>query len=231
MAEFNREPLNLAPEQIAVVRRVLNTHIVYNEGRYTKDGMFEMIDKWATRTSRPIRPEGFEPILMFSRFLREFNPGLHSLRVSPQARRLQIVRSQDQDATPLLADKLRIVDPVYTDIFDIGESGWVKINVRNDQGQPIMSDEIYEELVVRGLSVQLSPNSAFEPFWKGALAIEVPQAYAGFKGVQVIAFHPLVETVRGGFITPLDAVLFDKEGYLIPKRVVKTTSRIRVQLS
>ncbi len=227
MAEvgFERFPRSYKPEQRKVMTEMFRTHAPYDDGKIIGDygrirgesGTMRIIDEWGLKSEDPY---SFLPKIVFSlKFL-----GLDSekyfvrkgIRIT-EKNNWFIARREDARAEKTIyPDDVRLIDKIYSGIFEVGDLGWVIINIRDPKtGKYSMSDKKYEEMVA-GAYQGKDPR-----FYVDEPCVQVPPDYK--KAVAtVVLFDPLIDSLRNKY--EIDGVVFDQDGKLIPSRILRLLS-------
>lgn len=217
MAEFERRIKLLFSSQRSKIEAIPRFYDLANEGKIEGEfGTFRMV------RNRERGPEYEtqlpDELLMFCRYLR--GQGTSHLEFT-RVRSIRLI-DVNGEAVTIPNRYLRVANPLYTGWYMVNKSGWIIMNVKDKVGNPIMRDDIYEELLEKRGSRRLRfSNVDLEMAFNTAPAILVHPDYQGTK-VQVVSFDPLVDTVMSSLSlhpTPLDAAVFDEIGELVPKVV------------
>lgn len=227
MAEFDRGPKDLFHPQLEKIEWILRFYKIPSAAPFDPStGTFPMERDWERGLSIDT---GFpDRLTLFYRWLMGEDPTACHLELD-RVRRLQVRTQEGKRSETIPPSYLRVVNTSYTGNFKVGESGWVLLNVKDQDGKSIMSEEIYEEVLTKRDSSRFKQNSNFGALLNNAPCIMVHPDYIGFEKVLVVAFDPLVDTIfslRSMLPTPLDALVFDEEGKLVPKMVNRVGYRI-----
>lgn len=218
---FRRLPRALWRSQKAVIWNLLRYYSLTDEGRINSEFGTFGLERDLERGPNIIL--GFdENLTMFCMDIRG-KESLNARLELNQDRRLRFIRKGIKRVILLYNERLRVVNNDYTGWFNVTDSGLVLLNIKDSQGNPMLSDEGYRDLIdtkgsdrfksfVRQHEVSLYPKPVI---------YVAPDDLRGDK-IQVITFDPLVSTPfsENSLIpAPLDAVVFDSQGNLLHKRV------------
>lgn len=212
MAEYEPGMHKLLPQQEDVLESIIRRSNITNQNFNPETGCFPI------QARRSINQESRTRTLYLSRLIGE-DPQKKKILI--RSGRIRITyTSGGKRGADIPASELRLVDELYSGTYEVGDSGWVLLNIKDPiTGNHLLRDDLYEERLMKA-SQGLDPNIESD-----APCILLHPDYRGLKNVQVIAFDPMIKSIQTGPIIPLDAVVLDADRRFIPKIVVRMLSQ------
>ncbi len=220
MSEFRTHLLPLTELEKSNTTKLLKTHVELNHGQFSRElGICAVRDRWG---QIPGQKQYFPAIMLFSTILLEENyPQECSVRIS-NAKFQLVKRLRPHKDIPI--ESIRVVDSRFSSRCSMNATGWMQLKVLNPddpQGNPIMSKEGYNRLLIR-TQEGLDPGA-----WSNLPAVQVHPDYINdpnSKELMVMVFNSLLLTRGGrvninGELSPKpDGLVFRRDHHLIPAR-------------